>query len=91
MKSPWLRWTVADLMLLEGTSLFEDASLVVISNEFLLEGSVMAHFSLIVQESEQVSVPRLNYRLLPITMLGKDVIQGLEQRRGPGLYCYEYP
>ena len=88
---PWLRWTAADLMLLEGTSLFEDAILVVISNEFLLEGSVMAHFSLIVQEWEQVSVPRLNYRLLPITRLGKDVVQGMEQRRGPWYYCYEYP
>jgi len=40
--------------------------LVVILNEVLLEGSVMAHFSLNVQEWEWhlYSIPRLNYRLL---------------------------
>ena len=38
--------------------------LVVIFNEFLLEGSVVAHFSLICTRIGMASLPRLKYRSL---------------------------
>ena len=63
--------------------------LVVIFNEFLLEGSVVAHFSLICTRIGMASLPRLKYRSLFVhsfckkkkTRMGKDVVQGIEQRR----------